>query len=258
MEQLPTICVRPGQNTTWTAACGCTWRPKCSSWTSSASGPMDRDSATAFFTLVSARYERGSIILTSNKGFGEWGELLGDTIIASAILDRLLHHSHVLNIRGESYRLKEKRQAGLFSSHQVGRPSVGGSAGNQVSGQLWDATIGSKLNRRLPATNEGGSILDRRWWVKSKSALTIGPPPVPISQAWPAQNACVLDRANPQEHDPNADRLFAEDIRPGQLHPTASAEYRSNNSQRYQGPIRPRLQEATCSPSTTQGHYGNP
>ena len=78
----------------------------------------DRDSATAFFTLVSARYERGSIILTSNKGFGEWGELLGDTVIVSAILDRLLHHSHVLNIRGESYRLREKRQAGLFPAQQ--------------------------------------------------------------------------------------------------------------------------------------------
>lgn len=81
--------------------------------------PYDRDAATAFFTLVSARYERGSIILTSNKGFAEWGELLGDTVIASAILDRLLHHSHVLNIRGESYRLKGKRQAGLFASHQL-------------------------------------------------------------------------------------------------------------------------------------------
>ena len=81
--------------------------------------PYDREAATAFFTLVSARYERGSIILTSNKGFGEWGELLGDTVIASAILDRLLHHSHVLNIRGESYRLREKRHAGLFSSHHL-------------------------------------------------------------------------------------------------------------------------------------------
>ena len=81
--------------------------------------PYDRDSATAFFTLVSARYERGSIILTSNKGFGEWGELLGDTVIASAVLDRLLHHSHVINIRGESYRLREKRQAGLFPSLQL-------------------------------------------------------------------------------------------------------------------------------------------
>ncbi len=84
--------------------------------------PYDRESATAFFSLVSARYERGSIILTSNKGFAEWGELLGDTVIATAILDRLLHHSHVLNIRGESYRLRDKRQAGLLTSHQLLNP----------------------------------------------------------------------------------------------------------------------------------------
>ena len=50
---------------------------------------------------------------------GEWGELLGDTVIASAILDQLLHHSHVLNIRGESYRLREQREAGLFSSRHL-------------------------------------------------------------------------------------------------------------------------------------------
>ena len=68
---------------------------------------------------MSARYERGSSILTSNKGFGEWGELLGDTVIASAVLDRLLHHSHVLNVRGESYRLRGKRQSGIFSSHHL-------------------------------------------------------------------------------------------------------------------------------------------
>ena len=80
--------------------------------------PQDRESATAFFTLVSARYERGSIILTSNKGFGEKGQLMGGTVIASAIPDRLLHHSHALNIRGESYRPREKRQAGLFPSQQ--------------------------------------------------------------------------------------------------------------------------------------------
>ena len=75
------------------------------------------------FQQVWARNERGSIILTSNKGFGEWGELLADTVIASAVLDRLLHHSHVLNIRGESYRLREKRQAGLFPSLQQLRPA---------------------------------------------------------------------------------------------------------------------------------------
>ena len=101
--------------------------------------PYDRDAATAFFTLVSARYERGSIILTSNKGFGEWGELLGDTVIASAVLDRLLHHSHILNIRGESYRLREKRQAGLFSSHRLLSPPSEGqtttTAADRKAGQ---------------------------------------------------------------------------------------------------------------------------
>ena len=81
--------------------------------------PYDRESATAFFSLVSARYERGSIILTSNKGFADWGELLGDTVIATAILDRLLHHSHVINICGESYRLKDKRQSSLLTSHRL-------------------------------------------------------------------------------------------------------------------------------------------
>lgn len=79
--------------------------------------PYDRQAATALFALVSARYERGSIILTSNKGFSEWGEVLGDAVIATAILDRLLHHSHVINIRGESYRLREKKRAGFFAGH---------------------------------------------------------------------------------------------------------------------------------------------
>lgn len=77
--------------------------------------PYERTAATALFALVSARYEKGaSVILTSNKPFAEWGEVLGDAVVATAILDRLLHHSHVLNIRGESYRLREKKRAGLF------------------------------------------------------------------------------------------------------------------------------------------------
>jgi DNA replication protein DnaC len=76
--------------------------------------PLDDLGATIFFQLVSARYERGSIILTSNKSYGEWGSIFGDPIIATAILDRLLHHSTTINIRGESYRLKERRKAGLI------------------------------------------------------------------------------------------------------------------------------------------------
>jgi len=74
--------------------------------------PLERLDATLFFRLVSARYERGSLILTSNKSFSEWGEIFGDAVLATAILDRLLHHSTVVNIRGDSYRLRDKKRGG--------------------------------------------------------------------------------------------------------------------------------------------------
>ncbi len=76
--------------------------------------PIDRHAAHLFFQLISRRYERGAMILTSNRGFGQWGEIFGDPIIATAILDRLLHHSMTINIKGESYRLKEKQKAGVL------------------------------------------------------------------------------------------------------------------------------------------------
>lgn len=77
--------------------------------------PLDRSGANLFFQLISKRYEKGSIILTSNKSYGEWGEVFTDTVLASAILDRLLHHATTINIKGESYRLKEKKKAGFFT-----------------------------------------------------------------------------------------------------------------------------------------------
>jgi DNA replication protein DnaC len=77
--------------------------------------PIDRQGANLFFQLGSRRYERGSIIIiTSNQSLGAWGEVFGDAVIASAILDRLLHHSITVNIKGESFRLKEKLRAGLL------------------------------------------------------------------------------------------------------------------------------------------------
>ena len=72
---------------------------------------MDKTGSTLFFQLISRRYEKGSIILTSNKSFVDWGDVLGDQVIAAAILDRLLHHSITINIKGESYRLKGKNKA---------------------------------------------------------------------------------------------------------------------------------------------------
>ena len=86
--------------------------------------PLDELGATIFFQLVSARYERGSIILTSNKSYGDWGSIFGDPIIATAILDRLLHHSTTINIRGESYRLKDRRRAGLLSRPEEQQPGT--------------------------------------------------------------------------------------------------------------------------------------
>jgi DNA replication protein DnaC len=78
--------------------------------------PIDRQGANLFFQLISRRYEKGSILLTSNQSLGAWGDVFGDPVIATAILDRLLHHSITINIKGESYRLREKRKAGLFKS----------------------------------------------------------------------------------------------------------------------------------------------
>ena len=71
---------------------------------------------------MSRRYEHGSIIITSNQSLGAWGEVFGDAVIASAILDRLLHHSITVNIKGESFRLKEKLRAGLLKSKLDGPP----------------------------------------------------------------------------------------------------------------------------------------
>lgn len=69
--------------------------------------PIDIEAANMLFQLINKRYEKNSTIITTNKPFSKWGELFGDNMIANAILDRLLHHSHVINITGKSYRTKD-------------------------------------------------------------------------------------------------------------------------------------------------------
>ena len=76
--------------------------------------PLDLEGSKLLFELISSRYEKGSIILTSNRPFSEWDKVFTDHVIATAILDRILHHSHIVNIRGKSYRLKEKMKSGLW------------------------------------------------------------------------------------------------------------------------------------------------
>jgi len=80
--------------------------------------PIDQAGANLFFQLISRRYERGPVILTSNQSFGSWGEVFGDRVIATAILDRVLHHAITINIRGNSYRLKDKLKAGLIRTEE--------------------------------------------------------------------------------------------------------------------------------------------
>ncbi|MFN5702019.1 MAG: ATP-binding protein [Betaproteobacteria bacterium] len=77
--------------------------------------PFEANAAHLFFQLVSRRYERGSILVTSNRSVSEWGGVFGDAVVATAILDRMLHHSHVITIRGDSSRLRTKRRSGLVN-----------------------------------------------------------------------------------------------------------------------------------------------
>ena len=76
--------------------------------------PFEKRAAHLFFQLVAKRYERGSLLITTNQLVSQWGAVFGDDVLAAAILDRLLHHSHTLMIQGESYRLKQKKKAGLL------------------------------------------------------------------------------------------------------------------------------------------------
>lgn len=81
--------------------------------------PMGREQANLFFQVVSKRYERGAMILTSNLTFGSWDQAFaGEMVLTAAMLDRLLHHATVVQISGESYRLKDKRRAGVMAKKE--------------------------------------------------------------------------------------------------------------------------------------------
>jgi DNA replication protein DnaC len=84
--------------------------------------PVTPGGANLFFQLVNARYEKGAMILTSNRGFAEWGEVFGDPVVATALLDRLLHHAVVIQIEGSSYRLRQ--HADLVPEHMRSKAPV--------------------------------------------------------------------------------------------------------------------------------------
>lgn len=75
---------------------------------------LGSEQAALFFKLVATRYEQGSIVLTTNKAFGKWGELMSGDAVATATLDRLLHHAHIFSLKGDSYRMKDRLKTGVF------------------------------------------------------------------------------------------------------------------------------------------------
>ena len=86
--------------------------------------PFEPEAANLFFQLVSARYERASLIVTSNKAFGRWGEVFGDDVVAAAMIDRLVHHAEVISLKGDSYRLKNRDLGRIpAASHDHGENS---------------------------------------------------------------------------------------------------------------------------------------
>jgi DNA replication protein DnaC len=87
--------------------------------------PLERQAANLLFAPVSRRYERGSILVTSNRSFEQWGETLGDAMVAAALIDRLVHHATMITLKGKSYRLRE-RGAGIAPAAQA--PSLRDSA----------------------------------------------------------------------------------------------------------------------------------
>lgn len=76
--------------------------------------PIEPDATHLFFQLVNRRYERGALLVTSNRAIGEWSSVFGDAVVATALLGRMLHRNHIITIEGESYRLREKRWGGLL------------------------------------------------------------------------------------------------------------------------------------------------
>ena len=97
--------------------------------------PISRTGAMLFFQLMSRRYEHASTVLTSNKSFDEWGEIFGDEVMATALIDRLVHHCHIVNIRGNSYRLKN--HAELYNAR---RSTAAAAATKRPSRREADAT----------------------------------------------------------------------------------------------------------------------
>ena len=127
--------------------------------------PVIPGGGNLFFQLVNARYERGAMILTSNRGFAEWGEVFGDPVVATALLDRLLHHAVVIQIEGSSYRLRQ--HADLMPEHVRSKASINLANPGTAAAPPRSATKKRSSRSPLPADHRNPpswGILLRHIW----------------------------------------------------------------------------------------------
>ena len=150
--------------------------------------PFDPEAANLMFSLVSARYERASMIVTSNKPFSAWGEIFGDEVTATAMIDRLVHHAEILSLKGDSYRLRTR----TWAAHR--RPS----APEADDGSHAPAPSRAADRLRAPVRGRSGSgvIFGRRVPVGCRRPLRSpsGPAPRAPYPIWVAQFSTGLDR----------------------------------------------------------------
>lgn len=135
--------------------------------------PLEPEAGHLLFQLISRRYEQGSVLISSNRPVEEWDEVFGDQVVAAAILDRLLHHSHVVTIRGDSYRLREKRRSGLF------RPQAGGSS----SAQRW-LSFQCRIWLTFQCRLTSGIILPGSHRTGELSCHRFGSIPISVAHRW--------------------------------------------------------------------------
>ena len=115
--------------------------------------PISRTGAMLFFQLMTRRYEHASTVLTSNKGFEEWGEVFGDEVMAAALIDRLVHHCHIVTIRGNSYRMRQHTELWHAAAHDArsrarAQPPPARPSGGRDDLRLVPSPICQIFNRR--------------------------------------------------------------------------------------------------------------
>ena len=134
--------------------------------------PFDPEAANLMFSLVSSRYERASMIVTSNKPFSAWGEIFGDDMAATAMIDRLIHHSEILSLKGDSYRLRGKDLDARIGQTRRNRLTPRHADGAQAATSSARRYAPSLRSQPLTPPRPGGSLINRRKWCTFRPALT--------------------------------------------------------------------------------------